>query len=326
MTTTTTISTTASPKSPPGAAEPALGALSVSVVIPARDEVRSIGAVVAGVERVLRQRVASLEVLVVDDGSADGTAEAARVAGARVVTHPYSIGNGAAVKTGIRRARGEVVVLMDADGQHDPEDLPRILGPMARHDMVVGARGRGSEGAWHRNLANRVYNGFASYITRRKVQDLTSGYRAVRRRVALEFLYLLPNEFSYPTTLTLSCFRSGYAVRYVPIAARRRVGRSKIRIARDGFLFLLILFKVGTLYSPLRTFLPFSFASLAAGLLYGSWMIGVHHHFSNGVLILLVTGLMTFLMSLIAQQVSLLRLEIAEARAAAHRGEGEDAS
>jgi glycosyltransferase involved in cell wall biosynthesis len=197
------------------------------------------------------------ELVVVDDGSTDATAQVAADAGARVVRHPYSMGNGAAIKSGARAAKGEILVFMDADGQHSPEDIAPLLARLDEgFDMVVGARQSGSQANLGRGLANGFYNRFASLMVGQRIEDLTSGFRAVRADKFREFLYLFPNGFSYPTTVTMSFFRAGYPVAYVPIHAGKRIGKSHLRPIRDGIRFLLIIFKVGTLYSPLKIFLP----------------------------------------------------------------------
>lgn len=236
----------------------------VTVVVPAFNEAEAIGDVIADVRSTLGH---DTDVVVVDDGSGDGTAFVARRAGARVVEIPENAGNGAAVKAGIRAATGEFVALMDGDGQHRAEDLRRLLDHAGPYDMVVGARDALGQASIGRRAANAVFNGVASYMTDRRIDDLTSGFRVVRRRVAEEFLPLLPNTFSYPTTITLASMRAGYSVKYVPIEARRRVGTSKIEPVRDGTNFLLIMFKVVTLFSPLKVFLPLALVPALATLL-----------------------------------------------------------
>ena len=241
----------------------------VSVIIPAYNEEASILSVVERVQAAMTEIGCEYEILVIDDCSQDETGELAAQAGARVVTRPYNMGNGAAVKTGIRQARGQKIVFMDGDGQHAPEDIRRLLQELERHDMVVGARTSDSDSDIHRNLANKIYNGLASYVCDRKIEDLTSGFRAIRTEIAREFVHLLPNTFSYPTTITLALARSGYSFTYVPIKASRRVGKSKIRLVRDGLRFLLIIFKVTTLYSPLKIFVPVSVMMFLLGIGYG---------------------------------------------------------
>ena len=222
--------------------------MKISIVLPAKNESAAIGTTVSGI----RQHYPDAEVIVVNDGSTDHTAAVAEAAGARVIHHTYSKGNGAAIKSGTRAATGEVIVFMDADGQHDPADIPRLLSKLKDgHDMVVGARQAGSQASLGRGLANRFYNLLATYMTGHKVDDLTSGFRAVRAEKFREFLYLLPNGFSYPTTSTMAFFRAGYSVAYEPIHAAQRIGKSHIKPLQDGMRFLLIIFMIGTLYSPL---------------------------------------------------------------------------
>lgn len=275
----------------------------VSVVIPAKDE----GSVIGG----LLERIAALglahEIIVVDDGSGDDTARVAAQAGARVISHPYSRGNGAAIKSGARAASGEVIVFMDGDGQHDPADIPRLLGRLEQgYDMVVGARRRGSQASLGRNLANRLYNRLASYMTRHRIEDLTSGFRAVRADKFRAFLYMLPNGFSYPTTSTMAFFRSGHAVAYEPIVAARRTGKSHIRIWRDGARFLLIIFKIGTLFSPLKIFAPLALFMFALASAWYGYTFATMGRFTNMSALLYTGAVMIFLMGLISEQITTL--------------------
>ncbi len=270
-----------------------------TVVIPALNEEDAIGEVVA---RVLA-RGGWREVLVVDDGSTDATALRAEKAGARVVRHPYNKGNGAAVKTGIREARGEVVLLMDADGQHDPDDVARVIAGVGVNDMVIGARAARDQSAT-RALGNAVFRGLASWLTGRPIPDLTSGFRAVRRDRMMEILHLLPNGFSYPTTSCLAFLKAGHNVAFVPVVARRRVGTSKIRPLRDGTWFLLIIFKIVTLYSPLKVFFPISAVSFLLGLAYGLWNVAVHGKIPMGSALLIQLAVVVFLFGLISEQIA----------------------
>jgi glycosyltransferase involved in cell wall biosynthesis len=217
----------------------------VTVVLPAFNEAEVVGETV----KRIRELHPYFEILVVDDGSTDSTMQAAMDAGANVWPHPYNMGNGAAVKSGLRAARGDYVVLMDADGQHDPADIGRLLEYADRFDMVVGARTKASKTKAHRNLANSIYNRFASYVTKFKIEDLTSGFRVMRRATVEQYIYLLPNTFSYPSTITMAYLRSGRSVVYVPIETARRVGKSKIKLVRDGTRFLLIITKIATLFA-----------------------------------------------------------------------------
>src|SRR5690554_5912818 len=209
--------------------------MTISIILPAKNESAAIGATIASIVALLPDA----EVIVVNDGSTDNTAAVAEIAGARVLSHPYSKGNGASIKTGARAATGEVIVFMDADGQHDPVDIPRLLQRLDEgHDMVVGARQAGSQASVGRGLANGLYNRLATYMTGHRIEDLTSGFRAVRADKFREFLYLLPNGFSYPTTSTMAFFRAGYSVAYEPIHAAQRIGKSHINLLRDGTRFL----------------------------------------------------------------------------------------
>ena len=278
----------------------------LSIVLPAKNESAAIGSTVAGIRQQYPD-TAEVEVLVVNDGSSDDTAAVAQAAGARVVHHPYSKGNGAAIKTGARAAQGEVLVFMDADGQHDPADIPRLLDRLNQgHDMVVGARQKGSQASVGRGLANGLYNRLASWMTGHKVEDLTSGFRAVRVDKFREFLYLLPNGFSYPTTSTMAFFRAGYSVAYVPIHAAKRIGKSHIRLLRDGTRFLLIIFKIGTLFSPLKIFAPVALVMFLLGTGWYGWTFFTLHRFTNMSALLYTGSVMTFMMGLISEQITAL--------------------
>ena len=284
--------------------------MEISVIIPAYNEEEAIGAVV---REVVERASEVKEVIVVDDGSSDGTAAAAEQAGATVIRSPYNRGNGAAVKAGIRRATGEVVVMMDGDGQHKAEDIARLLEPIREgHDMVVGARNFGSQAGLHRGLANWLYNTLASYVAGNKIPDLTSGFRAIRRDVARKFLYLLPNTFSYPSTITLALFRSGYSVAYIPIEAARRVGQSKIRYLRDGSRFLLIITKIATLFAPIKVFLPLAAGFFLAGLGWYAYTFVTSHRFTNMSALAMGFGVQLFLLGFIAEQIAQLRFDRTE--------------
>ncbi|MCG3202239.1 MAG: Undecaprenyl-phosphate 4-deoxy-4-formamido-L-arabinose transferase [Gammaproteobacteria bacterium] len=275
----------------------------VSLVLPARNEAPSLQVLVPR----LRELYPSAELIVVNDGSTDDTAEVAVAGGAIVVSHPYPKGNGAAIKTGARVACGEVIVCMDADGQHAPEDVNRLLARLeAGFEMVVGARDSESQASLGRWLANTFYNRFASWVVKHKVHDLTSGFRVVRARQFREFMHLYPNGFSYPTTSTMAFFRSGYSVAYVPIKAARREGRSHIRPIRDGLRFLLIMIRICTLFSPLRIFLPCSFAFLSAGLCYYLYTYINDGRFTNMSALLISTSIVVFLIGLVSEQITAL--------------------
>lgn len=285
----------------------------VSVIIPAMNEEKVVGGVIRKVRAVLGEHGIKHEVLLINDGSSDNTETVAKAAGARVITHTYNLGNGAAVKTGIRNALGDVCVMMDADGQHDPYDILRLIEKIDQYGMVVGARSRETQSSWYRNIANTIYNLLASYVCDRKIPDLTSGFRAVHTSLARQFLYLLPNTFSYPTTITLSIIRAGHCVGYIPIQAGKRVGKSKIKVFRDGFRFLMIIFKITTLFSPMKVFLPISIFTFALGILWYLFTLVVFGiYFPPASVILVLSGLLFFLMGLISEQIALLRFDKSE--------------
>ena len=247
------------------------------------------------------------EIIEVNDGSTDDTKEVAEQAGATVVTHHYSKGNGAAIKTGARTAIGDVIIFMDADGQHDPQDIPKLLEKINQgYDLVVGARQKGSQASVGRGIANTLYNNLATYMTEQKVEDLTSGFRAVRADKFREFLYLLPNGFSYPTTSTMAFFRAGYSVTYVPIHAAKRIGKSHIQPLKDGVRFFLIIFKIATLFSPLKMFLPISVILFMMGTGWYGYTLYEFHRFTNMSALLYTGSIMIFLMGLISEQITAL--------------------
>jgi len=277
----------------------------VSIVIPAKDEAPSIGAVVGR----LKEAAAWREVIVVDDGSVDATGDRAREAGACVLRHPYNKGNGAAVKTGTRHASGEFILIVDGDGQHHAEDARRLVARLGEFDLVVGARSAATQATLTRRAGNAVLNRLASYLTGRPIPDLTSGFRGIRRDVLREFLHLLPNGFSTPTTTTLACIKAGYNVTFESIDAGTRVGRSKMRVARDGASFLMILLKVVTLFSPLRIFAPISGVAFAVGAVYGVANFLAAGRIPNGAVVLLLFAVIVFLVGLVSEQIASLRFQ-----------------
>ncbi len=273
----------------------------VSIVIPAKNEAQNLARLIP----VLRKTLPDAGIVVVNDGSTDETAVVCQQHQVMLVSHPYSMGNGAAVKTGARAAQGSTLIFMDADGQHDPTDIPDLLSKLDEgFDMVVGARHASTHANIGRWGANAIYNRVASWMVGRKIEDLTSGFRAVKAEKFKEFLYLLPNGFSYPTTITMSFFRAGYPVGYIPIRARVRQGKSHIRPIRDGVRFLLIIFRVGTLYSPLKIFLPVSFAFFATGLVYYLYTYLSSGRFTNMSALLFTTSVVIFLMGLVSEQIT----------------------
>jgi glycosyltransferase involved in cell wall biosynthesis len=278
---------------------------SVSVVIPAYNE----GPAIADVVTALRQAAPWREVIVVDDGSGDDTGARAAAAGATVVRHPYNKGNGAAVKSGIRRAAGEYVLIIDGDGQHPPEDALRLASRLGEYDLVVGARSAATQATNSRRAGNAALNALATYLTGREIPDLTSGFRGARLACLREFLHLLPNGFSTPTTTTLAFIKAGYNVAFEPVRARARAGDSKIRLARDGVKFMMIILKIVTLFSPLRVFLPISIGAFLLGTAYALWTIYWQHHVTNSSVLLIMLAVIVFLVGLVSEQISALRFE-----------------
>lgn len=276
----------------------------LSLILPARNEAESL-------RRLLPALVATLpdaEIIVVNDGSNDDTLAVCSEFPIRVVSHPYPKGNGAAIKSGARAANGNVLIFMDADGQHKPEDIPRLLEMFAEsYDMVVGARQSGSQAGAHRAVANDIFSRFATWMVQQPVEDLTSGFRVVKAKKFRQFLYLLPNGFSYPTTITMSFFRAGYSVVYLPIhTPRRTTGKSHIRPIRDGVRFLLIIIKIGTLYSPQKLFIPISTAFFWSGLCYYLYTYITAGRFTNMSALLFISAILTFLIGIVSEQISAL--------------------
>ncbi|GAB6273112.1 MAG: glycosyltransferase family 2 protein [Smithella sp.] len=287
----------------------------ISILIPAVNEAEIIADIIGRVCVTMDGLNRLYEILVIDDGSTDETALRAQNAGARVISHPYNIGNGAAVKTGIRQAKGDILVMMDGDGQHNPEDIPKLLEKIGPYDMVVGARTGDSESHFHRDAANGFYNLFASYICKRKIQDLTSGFRAIKADIAGQFVPLLPNTFSYPTTITMAILRSGFSLAYVPIRANRCVGKSKIKLIRDGSRFLLIMLKIATLFSPMRVFFPVSIAMFLTGVGYGIFRIlFMGGRYGSTSAMLITMSVMIFMVGLVSEQIAQLRYDRSEKR------------
>lgn len=278
----------------------------VSVILPTYNEAATIGDLVLKIKNLYPD----FEVIVINDGSTDNTDEVAKNAGAHVYSHPYNIGNGAAIKSGIRVASGDVLVFMDGDGQHDPADIAGLLKYMPDYDMVVGARSIRDQASVGRAIGNKLYNWLASYVAKFYIQDLTSGFRAIKSKIAKSFLYLIPNTYSYPTTLTLSVLRSGWSLKYIPIKIRARTeGKSSIKLIRDGVRFFMIITKICTLYSPLRIFLPVSFTIFITGFLYYMFTLITHGRFTNMSALLITTSIIVFMMGLISEQICQMRYE-----------------
>lgn len=278
----------------------------ISIIIPAHNEAATIGELI----KKIKEFYPDFEIIVINDGSTDDTGTIAKDLGAIVYSHPYNIGNGAAVKSGIRIASGEILVFIDGDGQHDPRDIGRMLDYFPEYDMVVGSRRNGGQASISRGLGNRILNWLARYVSKFKVEDLTSGFRGVKSDIARQSLYLLPNTYSYPTTLTLALLRDGRSVKYVPVTLKnRKTGKSDIRIVRDGLKFIMIITKICTLYSPLRIFLPISFFLFLIGLGYYLYTYFMWGRFTNMSALLFSTSVILFMMGLVSEQVSQLRYE-----------------
>jgi glycosyltransferase involved in cell wall biosynthesis len=276
---------------------------SLSIIIPTKNESKAIGDVVA----TARQAYPGAEIIVVDDGSDDDTGAIAAQNGATVVTHPESLGNGAAVKSGARAASGSILAFMDGDGQHDAREFEKLLAKLADgYKMVVGARNAGSHANVGRFFANGLYNELASLVSGRRIADLTSGFRVVRADLFRQFLYLLPNGFSYPTTITMAFLRTGYPVCFEPIDVADRLGKSHIRPIRDGLRFFVIIFKIATLYAPLKIFLPVSGLFFATGAGYYAYTYFTMGRFTNMSLLVLSASVIVFLIGLISEQITAL--------------------
>lgn len=278
----------------------------VTVIIPAYNEAGSIGNIVSEIKSLYPD----FEIIVINDGSVDDTAAEATKGGATVYTHPYNVGNGAAIKSGIRLASGDITVFMDGDGQHNPQDIATLLKYIPEYDMVVGARTLSGQASLGRAVGNKIYNWLGSYVTKFPIQDLTSGFRAIKSNIARNFLYLLPNTYSYPTTITLGVLRNGNSIKYTPIESPKRTkGKSGINLFSDGVRFFMIIIRISTLYSPMRVFLPVSIVMFLLGLARYLYSYITEGRFTNMSALLFVTSIMIFMMSLISEQITQMRFE-----------------
>jgi glycosyltransferase involved in cell wall biosynthesis len=283
----------------------------ISVIIPAYNEEEIIGSVIQS----LVDLYPGYEIIVIDDGSTDDTAGIARKSGAVVFSHPYNMGNGAAIKSGIRKATGDIIVFMDGDNQHRPEEISLLVKHLPKFDMVVGARIKSGQTSTLRWFGNTVFNRLASYVTKCPVKDLTSGFRVVKKEIAKAFLYMLPNSYSYPTTLTLAVLRSGYSLKYIPVEMQKRQkGKSNIRIFKDGVRFFMIIIKICTLYSPMRVFLPVSFVLFLLGTFRYAYTFAVSGSFTNMSALLFIAAIIIFMMGLVSEQISQMRYDRGESR------------
>jgi glycosyltransferase involved in cell wall biosynthesis len=281
----------------------------ISVIIPAYNEASTIGNIVSKIKTLYPE----FEIIVVNDGSIDETGILAKSAGAKVHNHPYNIGNGAAIKSGIRHASGDILVFMDGDSQHNPDDIGKMLEYFPKYDMVVGARSIKGQSSIGRAIGNKIYNWLASYVAMFPIKDLTSGFRAVKSDLARQLVNLLPKTYSYPSTLTLGALRSGRSLIYIPInIQKRKMGKSKINLIKDGVRFFMIIIRICTLYSPLRVFLPVSFIMFVSGLSYYGYTFFVWGRFTNMSALLFTTSVLIFMMGLISDQICQMRFEKSE--------------
>lgn len=275
----------------------------ISIIIPAKNEAEPLVTLLS----TLANAYPNAEIIVVNDGSTDDTANIVNASGAKLITNPYSMGNGASIKAGARSASGEIIVTMDADGQHDPNNIARLLSKLDEgYEMVVGARSYESQASKRRWIGNQLYNYLASIIVGKKIEDLTSGFRAVNAKKFKNYLHLLPNGFSYPTTITMVFFRNGFPVAYVPIKAHKRSGKSHLRLFKDGLRFLIIIFKIGTLYSPLKIFFPTSVFFFFTGLLNYAYTYITTERFTNMSALLFIVSIVIFIMGLLSEQITTL--------------------
>ncbi len=279
------------------------GGEDLSVIIPAKNEEAGLARVLP----VLKELYPAAEIVVVDDGSTDNTSLVAEKYSAKIINHPYSKGNGAAIKTGARNATRDIILCMDADSQHDPVEIARLIDKYREgYHMVVGSRKRAHQASFARALGNGIYNRLASMVVGHRVKDLTSGFRVINRKKFLKFIDLLPNGFSYPTTITMAFFKVGYSVSYVDVNVNQRIGKSHLSVTKDGIRFLLIIFKVATLHSPLKIFLPLALLHLLSGVGYYVYTYLEFHQFRNMSLLAISLGMVIFLMGLLSEQITAL--------------------
>ena len=284
--------------------------MKLSIIIPVYNEREGIEAFLGELIEYTKGFNFPYEIIVVDDGSTDGTSERLRDFKSEnlvIIRHKHNIGNGGAVKSGIRNARGEYVIMIDGDGQHYPKDVGRILEKLEEdYHLVVGARDLKSQASFFRAIGNIIYNKLASYVADFDVKDLTSGLRGAKTETIKKFLYMFPNGFSYPSTSTLAMLKAGYSVCYIPIKTRKRKGKSKINLIRDGLKFFNIIAKITTLFSPMKIFFPVSFMLFLAGIVHFFYRLIVSGKYTLFTGILILASLFTLLMGLISEQISTL--------------------
>ncbi len=275
----------------------------LTIIIPVYNEEQSIKEVISSVKIACPHD----EIIVVDDGSTDGTPGLLKTMGIRCIRHPYNKGYGAALKTGVRNASHNVVVFMDGDKQHQPNDVHRLAEFVDQYDMVVGARAKGSQVSAFRSSGKKILGLLANYLSGMKIPDLNSGFRAIKKDILMKYMHILPNTFSFTTTITLALIKDGYNVKYVPIKTEKRIGKSKLRPFRNGFEFILLIMRTTVLFDPLKVFLPISLISAGLGTLDALYYVIFHTSISKSSLLLIFSGLLIFCFGLLADQVSAIR-------------------
>jgi glycosyltransferase involved in cell wall biosynthesis len=281
----------------------------VSIVVPAFNEEDVIGSVLQSLIEECAQD--DFEIIVVDDGSTDGTYEIAKSSGVRVIRHPYNKGYGAALKTGARAAKSDLVMIMDSDGQHNPKEISSLLEHSADYDMVVGARRRDSQFPLARRPGKKLMASVANYLARKEIPDLNSGFRVIKKRRLMEFMHILPNSFSFSTTITLAMLKAGYDVKYVPIKSLKREGRkSNVSFLRDGGSAILLIVRTIVLFDPLRVFAPVSAVLFLVGLVFGIYGAVIYRRMPSTSVIILLGSLLIFFFGVLADQVSALRRQM----------------
>jgi len=274
-----------------------------TIIIPAYNEEEGIRSVING----LKSMPDKYEILVVDDGSTDNTFKIASETGVRVIRQPYNKGYGAALKTGIRNAKSNLVLFMDADGQHQTSDIKEIMRYTGNYDMVVGARTKRTKISFLRKPGKKILAIIANYLAGMKIPDLNSGFRVIKKDVVMEFMHILPNSFSFTTTITLGCIMAGYSIKYVPINMLERVGTSKINPFRDGSRFILLMIRTIMLFNPLKIFLPISVIIFLLGISDLTYELIYYFNVSSLSILLFLSSLIVFFIGIMADQISMMR-------------------
>ncbi|MCX6175432.1 MAG: glycosyltransferase family 2 protein [Ignavibacteriales bacterium] len=253
------------------------------------------------------------EVLVVNDGSTDNTKNILNsIYSIKVIYHPYNKGYGAALKAGIKNATTDLICFYDADGQHNPNDVEQLILNLDNYDMLVGERQKDSHKEWVRRPGKWLLSKVANFLTGRKIPDLNSGLRLVKRNVILKLLHLFPDGFSFSTTSTIAFLNLGLNVGYYPIKTNKRIGKSSVRQLKHGSNVLLLILRLIILFNPLKVFVPISFLIFMLGIIYevmqGIVMIeSGHERLIPGAFFLMITGILIFFFGLVVDQVSEMR-------------------